>query len=83
MPNLTNPVNLPFENWSNHIRNDLTTMRIPISNGEKDWRQWARHVILLNPQIVGIPIPSEIQYPEDKDWRQWATYFYQIIQALP
>jgi hypothetical protein len=83
MPNLVAPINLPFQEWANHIRHDLTQMNIPIADGNKNWRQWARQILLTNPSIPGLPIPSEINYPNDEDWRQWAKYFYQIIQSLP
>lgn len=82
MPNLALPVNLDFNDWANHIRNDLSMYTIPIAGPKDQWRQWANQVINSNT-IPGVPLPTELGYPEDEDWRQWAIRFYQIVQAIP
>lgn len=78
MPNIALPMNLDFMSWARQIRQDLSSMSIPIPENEENWRKWACQLINMN-SISNFPIPTELNYPEKEDWRQWAVFFSNCI----
>lgn len=79
MPSPILPIGISFYDWTAALQNTLSRLRVPLPMHEKDWRQWAEGVFLINGSAAGnLPYPDKLQYPTDEDWKSWAASFIQL-----
>lgn len=82
MANVVLPLGINFKMWAAQIRQDLPNLSLPIADDLSEWRDWASQVINDNPSLDGIPLPTDLAYPNDEDWRIWASYFVDSVTYL-
>ena len=68
------PLNIEFKEWASQIRIDLPNINFPVAPLINQWRSWASQVVNSN-NLVNVPLPTDIGYPNNEDWRKWAAYF--------
>ena len=75
------PIGISFDKWVAHLNPTLPDYYIPLSFGEKYWRDWTNQLINANA-LWTVPVATKLGFPETKDWIKWASRFIQTITAL-
>ena len=70
------PGTLTFHEWAMSLFPVFPDNFIPTPpDHAKDWRKWAKYLLLCNPDFSSAPFPTETKFGREEDWRVWAGYF--------
>lgn len=67
------PTDMPLEEWSARLRDDLRSLDILVYTPDQDWRDWGNRVVTIAVPLRGAPLTNG--YPI---WQKWAMDVIQV-----